>query len=120
MNEAVRPLNKQDLGGNWTKENTVYSWATDLNRFNAVVKEQRSRPHVCSRTPAEAKGAGQASKEVIGQQTFEHKNLSVKLLFPKQKWHHLSATHVHLALISSDGANSYHKMLHSSVYCFRL
>lgn len=122
MNEAVRPLNKQDLDGNRTKENTIYSWARALNRFNAVVKEQKSGPRVIVRTPTEAEVDGQASKEakVRGQQTFEHKNLCVKRLFSIQKWHQSSATHVHLVLISGDGANSYHKMLHCSVYSFSL
>lgn len=122
MNEAVRPLNKQDLDGNRTKENTIYSWARALNRFNAVVKEQKSGQRVRVRTPTEAEVDGHASKEakVRGQQTFEHKNLSVKRLFPNQKWHRSSATHVHLVLISGDGANSYHKMLHCSVYSFSL
>lgn len=63
MNEAVRPLNKQDLDGNRTKENTVYPRARALSRFNAAVKEQRSGPRVCIRTPAEAEVDGQASKE---------------------------------------------------------
>lgn len=80
------------------------------------------RPRVCIRTPAEAEVDGQASKEaeVRCQQMFDHQNLSVKWFFPNQKWHHSSAKHVHLALISADGANSYHKMLQCSVYCFSL
>lgn len=120
MNEAVRPLNKQDLNGNRTKENTVYSWAGALNWFNAVVRERRSGPRVLIRTLIAAQADGQASKEakVRGQQTVEHKNLCVKGLFPNQKWHHSWATHVHLAVINADGANSYHKMHQCWVYCF--
>lgn len=101
MNEAVWPLNKQYLDGNRTNENSVYSRARALNQWS----RSRDWEHV---SVSEAEVESQASKKaaVGGQQAFEHKNQSVK--WPKIDTHS-SATHIHLALIGADGANSYRK-----------
>lgn len=61
MNEAVRPLNKQELDWNSTKENIIYVRAWALNWFNTGVKEQRTGSHVGFRPLIEAEVDGQAS-----------------------------------------------------------
>lgn len=77
MNEAVRPLNKQELDWNGTKENIVYVRAWALNWFNTGVKEQRTGSRVGFRPLIEAE-----VDEVRGQKTFGHMSRRVKLSFP--------------------------------------
>lgn len=61
MNEAVRPLNKQELDWNETKENIVYVRAWALNWFNTGVKKKRTGSHLGFRPLIEAEVDGQAS-----------------------------------------------------------